>query len=431
MIGTHSVLVYPESSDPVDLSCLVDDVSVIHGRDDTESQPTASSATVNMSQDVFPAAVDIGDTLTVTTSLPGGTESVRFTGKISDIVYGWEDEGEETPNSPVGQIIATGTLADLGRRIVGDVPFPQELDGARVARIMTAAGVPLNPAYSDPGAVQILARDIDSQPALDTAQAVAGDARGVLWQTRGGDVRYADANHRRGVPVTVELDACDILVTPTWRRTVEGLINDVSIGYGVAAGGGEQPRYLASDADSIARYGEYGLSAATQLAALADAQALGTLLVTRNRVPVWIMGALPVGMEDLSEDVTALVLGLDMHSLISLTGLPAVGSAPTSAVLWVEGYREYLAFGVHELDLVVTGYCRTSPPPRWDDVPAARTWDSMGTITWNDATCFGPIPSEGRWNDVPASLRWDQIPNTVAWDEWTRTAPITKEGPTI
>jgi hypothetical protein len=38
--------------------------------------------------------------------------------------------------------------------------------------------------------------------------------------------------------------------------------------------------------------------------------------------------------------------------------------------------------------------------------------------SWDDATCFGPLPNLGRWDDVPASLRWDQIPNNVTWDTY-------------
>ena len=51
---------------------------------------------------------------------------------------------------------------------------------------------------------------------------VAGDAGGIVWATRAGDVRYADANHRRGTVAALTLDACDVLVTPIWSRTTDG-----------------------------------------------------------------------------------------------------------------------------------------------------------------------------------------------------------------
>jgi hypothetical protein len=348
---------------------------------------------------------------------------VRFHGRITDVALGWDDAGQDTPDRPVGQVLATGILADLGRRVVGAEPFPQELDGARVKRVLTAAGVATDPLNIDPGTVQVLPRDIDSQPALDVAQEAATSAMGLLWTTRAGAVCYADAEHRRNLQPQLVLDACDVLVTPTWKRTTQGLINDVSLGYGTPPldpegnEDGEQPRWLGARDDSKARYGTYAYSLTTVLAAQPDAAALGNLLLTRNSSPVWVMAALPVDLADLDPDRTATLLAMDLHSLLNLTGLPAVGSAPTSAVLWLEGITETLAYGVHDFELAVSGYCRTSPPPRWDDVPPAQTWDTAPG-TWDEMACLLPQPTQGRWADVSASLHWNQTDPAVTWDTW-------------
>lgn len=375
MVGTHAVTV-----GGVDISCLIDGASISHGRDNPGTQPEASSITVDFTtgpDDPLPPEVEIGAAVNVTTTTVLQT-SQRFTGRVTDLVLGWDDAGEETPDAGTGQLTAVGILADLGRRVVGDTPYPAELDGARVSRVMTAAGITLNPAYSDPGTVTLLARDIDSQPALDVAQGAAASGSGVLWQTRAGEVRYADAAHRKGVASSLTLDACNLLVTPTWRRTIEGLVNEVSIGYGVAAGGGEQPRYTATEPVSVGKFGRYGYAVTTELAAVADATALGQLLLVRNSKPVWVMAALPIDVKGLTDAQYDALLNLDMHSLITLTGLPVIGAAPTSATLWVEGIKEGLAWDAHDIELVVSGYCRTAPAPRWDDVAPEWLWG--GTV---------------------------------------------------
>lgn len=377
MIGVHSVSVTPVGGSAVDLSCFVTSVTIRHGRDDPGSQPDASTATLELvirpdETGPLPAAVEIGATLTVVTTVTTG--HTRFTGRISDIAFGWDDAGPSTPDAGVAQLVAVAPLADLGRRVVGDAPYPQELDGARVSRIMSVAGVTLNPATSDPGTVQIIARDVDSQPALDVSQATAQSASGMVWATRAGEIRYADAMHRKGIPPALTLDSCDVLVTPTWRRTTEGLTNEVSIGYGVKPASGDQPRYTATRPDSIAKYGRYGMTGTTELAAAADATALGQLLLVRNGFPVWVMAALPVDMVGLDDARTEALLEADVHSLITLTGLPAIGAAPTSASLWVEGWGETLTPGGHTLELIVSGYCRTVPAPRWDDVDPTWLW---------------------------------------------------------
>lgn len=418
MVGLHTVTV-----GGADVSCLVDSVAISHGRDDPGSQPEASSATISLTVDarseLLPPVVDVGAAVLVTTQTAGGTFD-RFSGSVTDLALGWDEAGAETPDAGLGQIVAVGVLAELGRRVVGDVPWPQELDGARVARVMAAAGITLDPAFSDPGTVQILPRDVDATQALDAAQDAAVDGAGVLWQTRSGNVRYADAVHRRGTASALTLDACDLLVTPTWRRTLEGLVNSVSIGYGAEpAEGGDQPRYVSSNAPSISRWGTYAYSSSTALAALADAQAQGQLLLARNSAPVWVMAALPVDVAGLDAPQYDALLGMDMHALLTLTGLPALGTAPTSASLWVEGWKETLTWGAHELELVVSGYCRTAPPPRWDDLAPAWTWDTMTpATTWDSAACLGPPINIGRWNDQPATLRWDALEPGITWDNY-------------
>ena len=416
MIGEHVLTIAG-----VDVSCLVDRASITHGRGDTSGQPEASAITVDITVGPgtpLPAAVDIGAPLTVDTHL-GAVVSRRFTGTITDVSLGWKDAGEDTPDTGIGQIVAVGPLADYGRRVIGDVPFPQELDGARVARVFNAAGLVLDPAFSDPGTVQVIPRDVDARAALEVATDTAVSAGGLIWETRAGDIRYADAVHRRGAAVALELDACDILVTPTWARNTGGLVNDLSIAYGVTpAGGGERPTYRASNPASSGRYGRYEYSATVELADLVDVTAAANLILVQNGRPVWLLQALPIDVAGLDETETATLLALDMHGLLRVTGLPTTGQTPVNVVAWVEGWTETLAWGVHDLELWVSDYCRTSPPPRWNDVPPETTWDTVPpATTWDSAACMGPPTDFGRWDDVSATTRWDQVPADVEWDE--------------
>jgi len=415
----------------VDITCLLDQVEIRHGRSSPTDQPEASTITMDISADtefdVIPDALEVGAGVGIFLATPLG-EWQRFYGRITDIAYGWDDARENTPDSLVGQVNAAGVLSDLGRRVVGDTPWPLELDGARINRIFTAAGITMDPNRTDPGTVQILARDVDSQAALPLSQAVADDALGVVWESRDGVALYADAEHRRNASPGLTLDACDILVSPTWTRSTDGLLNLVSIGYGVTPEGSEQPRYVASSATSQSRFGRYEISRGTQLADLTAAQTLGNMLLARNVFPVWVFSDLPVDVAELSAEDTGTLLGLDVHSLIVVTGLPKAGSAPTEAFLWVEGWTETLAYGAHGLTLVVSDYCRTAPAPRWDDVTPELTWDNANGM-WDQWVCIGPnLPRAGRWMDVPATLRWNQIPNSVTWDTWNSWAnPATLE----
>lgn len=423
MIGTHAVTI-----GGVDVSCLVDGVKITHGRGDTTGQSEASSTTIDVTVGPgapLPSAVDIGSTITIDTTI-GGTVSRRFTGTVTDVALGWDDAGEDTPDTGVGQIVGVGPLADYGRRVIGDVPFPQELDGARISRVFALAGLVLDPAYSDPGTVAVIRRDVDARPALEVATGTATSAGGLIWETRDGEIRYADAVHRRNATVDLDLDACDVLVTPTWNRNTGGLVNDLTVTYGLAPEGGEAPSYRASNAASIARYGRYEYKATVELANLVDVTASSQLILVQNSRPVWLLQSLPVDLGGLDLERTLTLLGMETHSLLRVNGLPNTGQTPVNIVAWVEGWSEVLAWGIHEIELWVSDFCRTAPPPRWNDVDPELTWDTTPpSLTWDSAACMGPATDYGRWDDVSASERWNQVPPEVAWDAWdTDEVPV-------
>jgi hypothetical protein len=432
VIGAHEVLLYPDRAAPtgasVDLSCLVDEVTITHGRGDATSQPEPASATVDITIGPgapLPPEADVGAWLVVTTVLEG-ERFTRFTGRLTDVGIGWDDAGENTPEAGIGQLVATSVLADYSRAVVGAAPFPQELDGARVARVFAAAGLALDPGTSDPGMVEIVARDIDAQAALEVAREAATSAGGLVWETRAGEVRYADAEHRRGADVVLDLDACDLYVTPTWMRNVSGLINEMAVVYGTPPeGGGPAPTYYAIHTESIARYGRYAYSTSTVLATWEDAYEMANLTLVRNSTPVWQLNALPVAVVDLDAEQTRTLLGLEVHDLLRVSGMPATGATPTAFACWVEGWTEHLAWGVHDLELTVTDYCRSSPPPRWDDTDPAQTWDTTPPAdTWDSVACTGgPVADLGRWDDVAATTRWDMVNPATAWDDTTAGVP--------
>ena len=130
MIGLHTVMVYPDATTApaggVNVTCLVNTVEIAHGRQDATEQPDASSCTMelDLADTELPVKVEIGALVVVTTTIAAIVHT-RFTGRVTDLELAWEDVGEDTPNAGTGQLVATGVLADLGRRVVGAEPFPR------------------------------------------------------------------------------------------------------------------------------------------------------------------------------------------------------------------------------------------------------------------------------------------------------------------
>jgi hypothetical protein len=363
----------------VDAGCIVTQATIRHGRDDPGAQPDASTMTCEL-RGILPAGVDVGSVVTLTAELDGELFP-RFAGRVTDLATGWGRNVDD----PVAQLVAAGPLASMGRRVVGDAPWPVELDGDRVNRIIGLAGVPADPLRTDVGTLQLLGRDVDAQPALELAQRAALDAGGMLWQATDGTVLYADAEHRRAAQPALELDSCTIPLGVRWQTTLEGLVNDVRIRYGAVPAGGEQAEIRDTRPESVATFGTYAASLSTQLVDATAAAERADVILARQAEPAWLLSGVELRLELLTEVLdpaddlatTLTLLGLDVHALLSITGMPA-GSPYTSALLFVEGWHETIRWGHWQLALVVSDYCRTAPAPRWDDVDPGWTWDAAG-----------------------------------------------------
>lgn len=126
------------------------------GRTDPDSQPESSTASIDL----------VGETDRLAWIVP--RQVVTVEAQVSGVPYrgpvwtGTVSDVTRTLRKRTGgwyttvQVTAVGPVAKLARSIVGDTPWPQELDGERVDRVLTAAGFP-------------------SPPATDPALAVAGD----------------------------------------------------------------------------------------------------------------------------------------------------------------------------------------------------------------------------------------------------------------
>jgi hypothetical protein len=403
----------------VDLSCEAYEVTIRRGRGDPDEQPEAGTATLDLYSAV-PAALDVTSKLQVQTQANSGAWLTRFTGYVTDVGLEYamavDPDGMQVVVQPFTRVQCADLLATLGRRYVGDTPWSQELDGPRIRSILTLAGV--TGGVVDPGTVALLPRDVDRQPAAELAREVAAQAGGILFITMADAPAYHDAEHRRANQASLTLDACQLAMSPTWTRDAQGLVNEVAVTYGVAPEGSEQPVYTASNPDSQSRYGRLAYSTSSQLATLDDATTRGQALISRNAYPVWDLGQLEVVLATLSAAAFDTLMQLELGALLGLTGLP-LGTPETSTAAWVEGWEEHLTADEHQLVLMVSGYCRTAPFVRWDDVAPASTWDSMrSSLRWDQAYCLGPSVSFGRWNDVPGNLFWDDLAATVTWDTW-------------
>lgn len=396
-------------------------VSIRHGRSGADGQPDAATCTFTTDSELVPevgqaVTVDLGaDAIAAFGTAAGATP--RFRGTITDAKVR-PGPGTQTHRRRV-VVTAVGRKAKLGRDFVGDAPWPAELDGARVGRILalaTASGLTLG--TIDSGTVTVLARDVDRQPALGLLDTVANDAEGILLERRDGSLVYHDQDHRTATATTLELSSSEVLWPLEWQQGLGGLVNDLTVGYGSAT---PQAEVRVTDPVSIAAHGLYAAKVATKLADATAAEAYAQMTVARRALPWWEVSALVVelvrSIDDGPHAHAAALLALQVADLIKLTGLPTDGPLQLGR-LWVEGWTETITGGRWTLALAISPFGRTGPAARWADVDTETSWAELdAAMSWRAAASWdtGSEP-DGRWLGTPANMTWADGPAT--WATW-------------
>lgn len=405
-------------------------VTVTRWRQRPDSRPAPATAQIDLSAAAFgpyaAALPDLGDTVAVQLTpqalawagLPA-TDGARwrFLGRVTDA-----DSIPGTPRRPpVVRLVAVGPQANTGAKI-GAAPWAAQLDGPRASAIL-AALVAIEPPSDefvavgavDPGAVQVLAQDIDATPARQLLEDLAADSGGELVELRDGTLVWHDANHRRGAVPVVELWAANIMAAPAWRKQLTGLVNDVTLGYGAAS-----PQATVEVVDTVAAdaVGRFDATRATQLATSAAASSRATDLVGRWGRPRWRLEAFTVDLiRTIDPARAAKLLGLTFGQLLAVDGLPAADGTASVARLWVEGATESISRQAWRLQLHASDYGLTGPAPLWADVPTGVTWaDVDPSLSWLGAVGWWPgDASAGRWVDVAADLTWADTDPATTW----------------
>lgn len=390
-------------------------VTISHGRTDTAQQPSAASCQLELHTEALPDLPAIGSPLVVElgagaiayTGLAGAdleAATTRFSGHVTDVAAIPDRLGSPARLA----VTAVSRRARLGRTFVGDAPWPAELDGARAGRILALAapvvGAPVG--IVDGGTVDVLSRDVDRQPALNLLDELAVSTGGTLVELRSGELVWHDAEHRQRSAVDVELSAYDVLAGVTAGQHLAGIVNRLTVEYGVKPAEGERPAVTYADPGSELLHGPFEARLASLLSAEADAAAFARLTVGRRSRPAWELRSLEVELARTVPAVTAgLLLRLEFADLVRVVGFPAAPFA--SARLWVEGWSEQITRTAWRMRLDVSSYGRSAPEPRWVDLNPQTSWADAGELTWLQTVGWdsGEFIS-GRWVDVPQDARW-------------------------
>jgi hypothetical protein len=393
-----------------DASCATDyDVTVTVGREAVDEQPSASVLTVASSESV---TARIGDPVVLSDAY-----GRMFGGTVTDLDAEWDAFGAVWRT----RLIAAGPLADLGREWVGDTPWPQESDSARVDRVLTLVAAPHNvdPAILGP---EMLGTDVDHRTALDYAQSVAQDALGVLWEQPADaatPIRYAPQRVRAWDAVAIvwsevqqgmtwatmpadltwdavamaapndavpalDLDCTEVLADVVLSSRVGDHVGQVTVLWGPPADpGAERAAETVGDGTPAVRLD-------TQLATAGGALQVADTVWRARREPLWRLTRLTVPTDTLPPARVQQIRGaLTVGTRLTVT-LPAGAPAGSRWEGYLEGWRHELADGRHDLILATSERGMTEPADRWQDVPPQTAWATLpADLLWDDALDMG------------------------------------------
>jgi len=391
--------------DTLDLTTVEYNVGIQHGRPDVTSTPQSSNAQITIRGPVGVAA-EITDELIIK-----AYGQRRFTGEISDVTI---THLSSEPPVALTTIIAMGYLSTLGMVQVGVEGWDEQTARQRVEEILIATGLPYaNGATTDITFHALTSAHAEPTDALSYLAGIAEWSGATYYDDPDGRIVF-ESYGARGIttfagiwannllswadygqawssfPVnrsTITLPSDAVIFTPSWSRTRQTIVNDVTV-LGHAASGvghGSDWEVNQTDSASIAAYGRRAYRLQTEIKNEDDGTTRAGKIITAQANPLWSLGQISIIMEQLSTEDQAIILGLLSGSTVAILDLPQ--PAPLGQFVGiVEGWGERYADGQHVLTLSVSD-------PRY----------SFETITWDE------VDPALEWGDIDPAVKWYEI----------------------
>ena len=383
--------------------------TITYGRNDFFEATQPSYCNIELlNKDGASPLVELLDVVIIEVTNSAGAFVKLFTGEVSGVYNRLQGAGVGgTPNTL--QIQAIGALGLLVKRTAGAVSYPEELDGARIQRILQEtlfiAWEDLSNTQTwndfttetwanygvqgidtiDPGRYEVLARPAEVEQAYELTDTTQQSGLGYLYDTPDFEIGYADAERRSANYTTnlIELDANLVNADIQTRLQTADIVNSVVIRY-------DDPvlEVVAQNDTSINNYGLLEEIRATILAETVDATEQATNFVNYRGTPKVSLEAVSVNLahSDMTNTVRDDLLAVTMDSLLYLDNIP-VGLIPEGYFEgFVEGWTWTLGRKNLELTMSVSNSIYSTLDVQWED--------------YNDSIQWQNLANDYRWLDV-------------------------------
>jgi hypothetical protein len=389
---------------------VISNLTITSGRSDIYSQPVAGYCrftVINLNQAA--TGFNVNDSVVVKVKDSTGTYVNLFGGDVTDI-----DVTVQTGGSTITQAItvtALGALAKLPKILTNGI-LGRDNDGDQIYTILSALlfgtwnSVPAALTWANydstttwanaqntglgeidrPGNYDLAARSSDPINVYSLVSGLATSGLGYLYEDASGRIGYADSTHRSQYLATngyVELTAKHALANGIrTSRRIGDLRNKVT----VEAHNGSQR--TATDAASIALYGEQGQVIKTSLHDANDAQTQANFYLSLRAYPQDQFGSItfPLTNPEIDNSDRNNLLNVFMGEALDITDLPS-NMVDGRFQGFVEGWTWTTRFNALDLTIIVSPVAFSLQAFRWNSVPIGEKWNTLSpTLNWNNAT---------------------------------------------
>jgi hypothetical protein len=382
--------------------------TITYGRNDFFEATQPSYCNIELlNLDGASPVVELLDVVIIEVTNSSGAFVKLFTGEVSGVYNRFESAGAAgKPNTL--QIQAIGALGLLVKRTAGAVSYPEELDGARIQRILQEtlfiAWEDLSNTQTwddfttetwdsygiqgidtiDAGRYEVLARPAAIEQAYNLTDETQQSGLGYLYDTTDFEIGYADAERRitnysdNLIEVNADLVNADIQT----RLQTADIVNSVVILY-------DDPvtEVAAQNDTSINDYGLLQEIRSTILAEQADAEEQAVNFVNFRGTPRTSLGEVSINLANdaITNTVRDDLLAVSMDTLLYVDNIPVGLISSGFFEGFVEGWTWSLERRNLELTMSVSNSIYSTLDVQWEDYNPLTQWQNLDNTTmWLD-----------------------------------------------
>jgi hypothetical protein len=386
-------------------------LTITSGREDIYSQPYAGYCNIeliNLNQ--APINIDVNDSVTIKVKDSTGTYVNLFGGDVTDIDVEVTSSGTGGINERI-KIVALGALAKLPK-ILTDGVLSKDFDGNQIYSILSPLlfsnwnAVPAALTWADynptttwanagntglgtidqPGDYELTARSSSPTDVYSLVSGLATSGLGYLWEDASGRINYADSTHRsQYLAANGYLEVTGHHALANGIRTskrIGDLRNKVTIKYKANA------TETATDAASIAIYGEQGQIIDTSIEAQSDAQDQAAFYLSLRAFPQDQFRSItfPLTSPEIDNSDRDNLLNVFMGEALDITDLPS-NMVEGRFQGFVEGWTFSAGYNRLDLTLILSPVAYSLQAMKWENVPITESWNTISpTLQWINAT---------------------------------------------